>query len=81
MCKAAIECPNVTLENISHGMSHRNGFKTSSAYKVGLESPILAEKAQNIVIFCAKLDFHIQKFIFHILRIPLVDLSETLSMA
>ena len=60
-----------------HGMCHRNGFTRSSAYKLGLKSPILAEKAQNIVIFCAKFDF---KFIFHIFRMPLVDLWGTLSM-
>ena len=30
----AIECVHVTLRNISHGMSHRNGFTSSSAHKV-----------------------------------------------
>ena len=59
----AIECLIVTLGNISHDMGHRNGFTTSSAYKLGLKSPILAEKAQNIVILCAKLDFQIPKIL------------------
>ena len=57
----AIECLNVTLGKIFHGMSHENWFTTSTAYKVGLKSPILAEKSQNIVIFCLKLDFQIPK--------------------
>ena len=67
--------PKYYLGNISHDMSHRNGFTTSNAYKLGLKSPILAENAQNIVIFSAKLDF--QDFKFYIVRMPLVDLSET----
>ena len=77
----AIECPNFTLGNISHAMSHRNWFTTSSAYKLCLKSPILVQKAQNIEIFCAKLDFHIPKIRFYILKMPSIHLSETLSMA
>ena len=56
----AIEFQHVTLVNIYHGLSHRNRFTTSSAYKLGLKSPILAEKAQIIVIFYSKLDFQIK---------------------
>ena len=50
----AIKSLNVTLAKISHDMSCSNGFTTSSAYKVGLNSPILAERPQNIAIFCVK---------------------------
>ena len=34
----AMESLKVTLGNISHGMSHRNGFTGSGAYKLGLKS-------------------------------------------
>ena len=58
----AIEC-YVSLGNISHGVSHRKGFTTSIASKLGLKSPILAEKAQNVVIFDPKLNFQIPKIL------------------
>ena len=40
--------PNSYLEKHLHGLSYANRFTTWSAYKLGLKSTILAEKAQNI---------------------------------
>ena len=57
----AKQCLQITVGNISHDMSDENEFTTCSTYKLGLKSPILAEKAQNIVIFCDILDFKTPK--------------------
>ena len=56
-----VDCLKVALGNFSHGMSHKNGFTTSSAYKLGLRSPISAKRATDIVILCVKEDFLTKK--------------------
>ena len=51
-----------------HCISHDDGFKTSTAYKSGIKSPILAEKANSYV----KSVLQTPKFEFQILEIPLM---------
>ena len=39
-----LECLKVTLRNVFDGISHKDWFTMSTAYKSGLRLPILAEK-------------------------------------
>ena len=42
--KNIIECPEIALANIFNGISHKDRFTISTAYKSGLRSTTLAEK-------------------------------------
>ena len=42
--------------NFRKSMSHKSGFTTCSAYKLGLKSPILAKKVTKLVTFCVNIE-------------------------
>ena len=44
MILGAVECLEVTLGNIFHGISHKDRFTMSTVYKSGLRPPILSKK-------------------------------------
>ena len=58
--------------NSKRGMSHKSGFTTCSAYKLGLKLPILANKVKDVSCLLRQMRFEDPKIEFQKLKMYLL---------